>query len=64
VISGAVVVETVYSYPGIGRLLVDRVGQHDFPVIQAIVLLIGVAVLVMNLVADIVYAYLDPRIRY
>ena len=64
VISGAVVVETVFSYPGIGRLLVDRVGQHDFPVIQAIVLLIGVAVLVMNLVADIVYAYLDPRIRY
>jgi peptide/nickel transport system permease protein len=64
VISGAVVVETVFSYPGIGRLLVDRVGQHDFPVIQAIVLLIGVAVLVMNLVADVVYAYLDPRISY
>lgn len=64
IISGAVVVESVFSYPGIGRLLVDRVGQHDFPVIQAIVLLIGVAVLVMNLLADVLYAYLDPRIRY
>ena len=64
VISGAVVVESVFAYPGIGRLLVDRISQHDFPVIQALVLLIGVAVLVMNLVADIIYAYLDPRIRY
>lgn len=64
IISGAVVVESVFAYPGIGRLLVDRITQHDFPVIQALVLLIGVAVLVMNLIADIVYAYLDPRIRY
>jgi peptide/nickel transport system permease protein len=64
IISGAVVVESVFAYPGIGRLLVDRISQHDFPVIQALVLLIGVAVLVMNLVADIIYAYLDPRIRY
>ncbi|MEF8786526.1 MAG: ABC transporter permease [Haloarculaceae archaeon] len=63
-ISGAVVVEIVFSYPGIGRLLVDRVAQRDFPVIQALVLIIGVSVLVMNLIADIVYAYLDPRIRY
>lgn len=63
-ISGAVVVEQVFSYPGIGRLLVGRVAQRDFPVIQALVLMIGVAVLVMNLLADIVYAYLDPRIRY
>jgi len=63
-ISGAVVVEQVFSYPGIGRLLVGRVAQRDFPVIQALVLMIGVSVLVMNLLADIVYAYLDPRIRY
>lgn len=64
IISGSVVVEIVFSYPGIGRLLVDRVGAHDFPVIQALVLLIGVAVIFANLFADILYAYLDPRIRY
>ena len=64
IISGSVVVEIVFSYPGIGRLLVNRVSQRDFPVIQALVLLIGVAVIVANLLADIIYAYLDPRIRY
>lgn len=64
IISGSVVVEIVFSYPGIGRLLVNRVGNRDFPVIQALVLLIGVAVIVANLLADVVYAYLDPRIRY
>ncbi len=64
IISGSVVVEIVFSYPGLGRLLVDRVGNRDFPVIQALVLLIGVAVILANLLADIIYAYLDPRIRY
>ncbi len=64
IVSGAVVVEIVFSYPGIGRLLVDRAGRQDFPVIQALVLLIGVAIVLANLIADIVYAYLDPRIRY
>jgi len=64
IISGSVVVEIVFSYPGIGRLLVNRVGNHDFPVIQALVLMIGVAVIVANLAADVIYAYLDPRIRY
>ena len=64
IISGSVVVEIVFAYPGIGRLLVDRVGNRDFPVIQAIVLLIGVAVILANFVADVLYAYLDPRIRY
>ena len=64
IISGSVVVEIVFSYPGIGRLLVNRVSARDFPVIQALVLLIGVAVITANLLADIIYAYLDPRIRY
>ena len=64
IISGSVVVEIVFAYPGIGRLLVDRVGNRDFPVIQAIVLLIGVAVILANFFADVLYAYLDPRIRY
>lgn len=64
IISGSVVVEIVFSYPGIGRLLVDRVGNRDFPVIQALVLIIGIAVILANLLADVLYAYLDPRIRY
>jgi peptide/nickel transport system permease protein len=64
IISGSVVVEIVFSYPGIGRLLVNRVRNHDFPVIQALVLIIGVAVITANLLADVLYAYLDPRIRY
>jgi peptide/nickel transport system permease protein len=64
IISGSVVVEIVFSYPGIGRLLVNSVGARDFPVIQAIVLLISISVILSNLLADIVYAYLDPRITY
>ena len=64
IISGSVVVEIVFSYPGIGRLLVNSVGNRDFPVIQALVLLIGVSVILANLFADVLYAYLDPRIRY
>jgi peptide/nickel transport system permease protein len=64
IISGSVVVEIVFAYPGLGRLLVGRVGNRDFPVIQAVVLLIGVAVIAANLLADVLYAYLDPRIRY
>jgi peptide/nickel transport system permease protein len=63
-ISGAVIIEEVFSYPGIGGLLLSSVGSQDFPVIQAIVLLIAVSVVLANLLADIVYAYLDPRIRY
>ncbi|PSQ16539.1 ABC transporter permease, partial [Halobacteriales archaeon QS_8_69_73] len=64
IISGSVVVEIVFSYPGIGRLLVNSVSSRDFPVIQALVLLIGVSVILANLFADVLYAYLDPRIRY
>ena len=64
IISGSVVVEIVFSYPGIGRLLVNRVGNRDFPIIQGIVLIIGVAVITANFLADVLYAYLDPRIRY
>jgi ABC-type dipeptide/oligopeptide/nickel transport systems, permease components len=64
IISGSVVIETVFSVPGIGRLLVSSVQVRDFPVIQALVLIIGVFVIVANLIADILYGYLDPRIRY
>ncbi|RQG92852.1 ABC transporter permease [Natrarchaeobius halalkaliphilus] len=63
-VDGAIVVEQVFSWPGMGLLLVESVGRRDLPVVQAIVLLIAVSVVVANLLVDIAYAVLDPRIRY
>jgi peptide/nickel transport system permease protein len=63
-IGGIVVVETVFAYPGLGRLMVDAVNHRDVPVIQMAALLIALTYALANLAADLVYAYLDPRIRY
>ena len=63
-ISGTVVVETVFAWPGIGRLAYEAVQWRDYPVIQGVVLLVSLITLLSNLIVDIVYAYLDPRIRY
>ena len=63
-ISGAVVTERVFNVPGMGRYFIDSVFVRDFPVVQAVVLLIAIAYLVVNLVVDLAYAWLDPRIRY
>jgi peptide/nickel transport system permease protein len=63
-IGGAVVTESVFSIPGIGRLAADSIFNRDFPVLQAIVLVMAFAVLLANLLTDIAYAWLDPRIRY
>jgi peptide/nickel transport system permease protein len=60
----AVVVETVFAWPGIGRLLYEGVAFRDFPVVQATVLLAGSMIVVVNLVVDLLYAVIDPRIRY
>lgn len=60
----AVVVETVFAWPGVGRLLYEGIAFRDFPVVQATVLLGGVMIVVVNLVVDILYAVIDPRIRY
>lgn len=62
--SGAVLTETVFARPGIGRLLVDSVLANDYPLVQGIILLIGTFYVVINLVVDLAYAYLDPRIKY
>jgi len=62
--SGAVLTETVFARPGIGRLLVDSVVANDYPLVQGIILLIGAFYVVINLVVDLAYAYLDPRIKY
>jgi ABC-type dipeptide/oligopeptide/nickel transport system permease component len=60
----AVVVETVFAWPGIGRLLYEGVTFRDFPVVQATVLLAGGMIVIVNLLVDILYAVIDPRIRY
>lgn len=63
IFGGAVITETIFAIPGMGRLLVESIFSRDYPVVQAIVLLISVTVVLANLAVDIVYAYLDPRIR-
>jgi peptide/nickel transport system permease protein len=63
-IVGSVMVEVVFSWPGLGSLLVESVFKRDFPVVQALVLLCGVIFTITNLVVDILYAIIDPRIRY
>lgn len=63
VISGAVITETIFSWPGIGSLLVTSAKQRDFPIVQYGVLLVAITVTIMNIVVDICYGYLDPRIR-
>lgn len=63
-LGGIVVVETVFAYPGLGRLMVDAVNHRDVPVIQMAALVIAVTYALANLAADIAYVYLDPRIRY
>jgi peptide/nickel transport system permease protein len=62
--SGAVLVETVFGWPGLGRLLLTAAEQRDHPVLLGMVLLVAFSVVVANLLTDFVYAYIDPRIRY
>jgi len=62
-IGGAVVIETIFSIPGMGRLIIDSMYFRDYPVVQAMLLLLAIVVLVTNLLTDLVYGYLDPRIR-
>ncbi len=64
ILGGAVVIETMFSWPGVGRLAVFALQRADYPVIQVIVMLSAAAVLFANLLTDLAYAYLDPRIRY
>ncbi|MEX0766190.1 MAG: ABC transporter permease [bacterium] len=63
VISGLLLVEIIFGWPGIGRLFYDAVRQRDYPVIQSVSLVIAIAIYAVNLVVDLVYAYLDPRVR-
>ena len=62
-INVAVVVEVIFSWPGVGRLLMEGLLSRDFPVVQGVVLMAGTMIVVVNLLIDILYAYIDPRIR-
>ena len=63
-VGGAVVTETVFAIPGLGRLLVDGVVRRDYPIVQAMLMVVAVSYVFVNLAVDITYAFLDPRIRY
>ena len=63
-VGGAVVVETIFALPGMGRLAADSIFFRDFPMLQGVVLVMAGSVLLFNLLTDLLYAYLDPRIRY
>ena len=63
-LSGAVITERVFSWPGVGRLLVDSIGARDLPIVQGCVLFIATIFIALNLIVDLSYAWLDPRIRY
>ena len=62
-LGGAVIVESVFAWPGVGRLLVEAIGNRDYPLVQAAILVITSAFVFINLLVDLSYAYLDPRIR-
>jgi len=63
-LGGAVVTETIYGWPGMGRLVVQAIGQRDFPVVQGAVLALALLFSLVNMVVDLTYAFIDPRIRY
>jgi len=64
VLSGTVIFESIFGLPGMGRFLFDAISERDYPVIQGINLVVVTTVVVVNLMVDFVYAYLDPRIRF
>jgi ABC-type dipeptide/oligopeptide/nickel transport system permease component len=63
-VTGAILVETVFAWPGVGRLAYGAIVTQDFPLIQGTVMTSAVIVMSINLLTDVLYAYLDPRIRY
>jgi peptide/nickel transport system permease protein len=62
-LGGAVIVEVVFSWPGVGRLVVDAIGFRDYPMVQAAVTLLAIILILANLLVDLLYAVIDPRIR-
>ena len=62
-VAGSIIIEQVFSIPGIGRLLLVSIATRDIPVVQAIVVILALWVVVVNFIADVLYQYIDPRIR-
>jgi peptide/nickel transport system permease protein len=62
-LAGAILTETVFSWPGTGRLLVQAIYNRDYPLVQGIVLVLALAFIVVNIIVDVLYARVDPRIR-
>jgi len=63
-LGGVVVIESVFALPGMGRLVVDAINQRDYPMVQGVILLLTSLVMMTSLVVDLLYAYVDPRVRY
>jgi peptide/nickel transport system permease protein len=63
-LGGAVFIESIFSWPGMGRLYLDGVESRDYPLIMGLTLVLAIAILVANLLTDLAYALIDPRIRY
>ena len=62
--AGAVLTETTFSWPGMGRLLLERIYLRDYPTIQGVIIFIALLVALVSLLVDIIYAIIDPRVRY
>ena len=63
-LAGTIVTESIFSWPGIGRLAVQAIGARDYPLLQGCILLIAVSYVVVNLLTDLIYAVVDPRVRF
>jgi ABC-type dipeptide/oligopeptide/nickel transport system permease component len=62
-LGGAVVTETIFAWPGVGRLIMDSVLTKDYPVVQASILIVTILLVTVNLITDLIYGYVDPRVR-
>jgi len=63
-LAGAILTETVFSWPGLGRLVVEAVYERDYPLVVGCILFFAIVFVVVNLITDILYTYIDPRIKY
>src|SRR5690606_934495 len=63
-LGGAILTETIFSWPGIGRYIFEAIGTRDYPVIQSGILVIAFIFVIINLIVDLLYSYIDPRIKY
>ena len=63
IVAGSIVVEQVFSIPGLGQMMISSIGNRDYPVVQAIIVIVAVVVVLCNFLADVLYRVMDPRIK-